>query len=204
MQALGLIETKGLIPAIECADSMLKAAEVELIEKTYVGGGFVTISVTGDVGAVKAAVEAGEASAKLLNETSVISVHVIPRPHTEIDMLFQAQKERKEEKSTEEITVKEANEEILETKENSAINNRKDFSVLQKADVDCLIETEGFHQTIELLEELVVAKLRKLAREYKTFGISGREISKADKKQLIYRFKEYYKDREEESQNGNN
>ncbi len=85
MQALGLIETKGLIAAIESADAMLKAAEVRLIEKTYVGGGLVTIAVTGDVGAVKAAVEAGAASVKKLNNALLLSEHVIPRPHQELE-----------------------------------------------------------------------------------------------------------------------
>lgn len=85
MQALGLIETKGLLAAIESADAMLKAAEVRLVEKTYVGGGLVTIAVTGDVGAVKAAVEAGAASVRKLNNALLLSEHVIPRPHQELD-----------------------------------------------------------------------------------------------------------------------
>ena len=85
MQALGLIETKGLLAAIESADAMLKAAEVSLVEKTYVGGGLVTIAVTGDVGAVKAAVEAGAASVRKLNNALLLSEHVIPRPHQELD-----------------------------------------------------------------------------------------------------------------------
>ncbi|MSS63728.1 BMC domain-containing protein [Velocimicrobium porci] len=200
MQALGLIETKGLIPAIECADAMLKAADVELIEKTYVGGGLVTISVTGDVGAVKAAVEAGEASARLLDETSVLSVHVIPRPHEETDSLFHVRKEIEERKSEKDLFEK--IEENDNTNEILDITSEEDdseikLSVIQKADVDAWIETEGFDKTIELLKEAAVAKLRKLAREYEKFGISGREISKADKKQLIYRFKEYYKDKKE-------
>lgn len=85
MQALGLIETKGLIAAIESADAMLKAAEVSLVEKTLVGGGLVTIAVTGDVGAVKASVEAGAAAIRKLNSTLLISEHVIPRPHQELE-----------------------------------------------------------------------------------------------------------------------
>ena len=76
MQALGMIETKGLIGAIESADTMLKAAEVALLEKTHIGGGLVTVCVVGDVGAVKAAVDAGAAAAQRVGE--LISVHVIP------------------------------------------------------------------------------------------------------------------------------
>lgn len=85
MQALGLIETRGLLAAIVCADVMLKSAQVELLERTLVGGGLVTISVTGDVGAVKAAVEAGAAAVEQLDRAALVSRHVIPRPHNEID-----------------------------------------------------------------------------------------------------------------------
>ena len=86
MQALGLIETKGLIAAIESADTMLKAAEVTLLEKTHVGGGLVTVAVVGDVGAVKAAVDAGASAAQRVGE--LLSVHVIPRPHSTLDGLI--------------------------------------------------------------------------------------------------------------------
>ncbi|MBN7774559.1 BMC domain-containing protein [Clostridium aminobutyricum] len=84
MQALGLIETRGLVAAIESADAMLKAADVTLLEKTYTGGGLVTVVVTGDVGAVKAAVDAGSAAVRHLNGGSLVSEHVIPRPHEEL------------------------------------------------------------------------------------------------------------------------
>lgn len=84
MQALGLIETKGLLAAIEAADTMVKSADVSIIEKTYVGGGLVTVSITGDVGAVKAAIEAGAAAVKKLDEEALVSEHVIPRPHEEL------------------------------------------------------------------------------------------------------------------------
>lgn len=96
MQALGLIETRGLLAAVEGADAMLKAAEVTLIEKTYVGGGLVSIAVTGDVGAVKAAVEAGAAAIQQLSDTLLVSQHVIPRPHEELDNLILPIKPHKE------------------------------------------------------------------------------------------------------------
>lgn len=101
MQALGLIETKGLIAAIESADAMLKAAEVRLVEKTLVGGGLVTVAVTGDVGAVKAAVEAGAAAIKKLNHTLLISEHVIPRPHQELEGIIVSTAEAEENEATE-------------------------------------------------------------------------------------------------------
>ena len=86
LNALGLIETKGLVAAIEAADAMVKAANVTLIGKEHVGGGLVTVLVRGDVGAVKAAVDAGAAAAERGGE--VKSVHVIPRPHADTEKLL--------------------------------------------------------------------------------------------------------------------
>jgi len=84
--ALGMIETKGLVGAIEAADAMVKAANVYLIGKVHVGGGLVTVMVRGDVGAVKAATDAGAAAAQRVGE--LISVHVIPRPHMDVEMVL--------------------------------------------------------------------------------------------------------------------
>jgi len=82
-QALGLVETKGLVGAIEAADAMVKAANVMLIGKEKIGSGLVTVMVRGDVGAVKASVDAGAAAAKRVGE--LFSVHVIPRPHDDVE-----------------------------------------------------------------------------------------------------------------------
>lgn len=84
MEAIGMIETYGLVPAIEAADAMLKAAEVRLLERDFVKGGIVTIIVTGDVAAVKASVDAGAAAAARLGENCLRTQHVIPRPHPEV------------------------------------------------------------------------------------------------------------------------
>ena len=84
--ALGMIETKGLVSSIEAADAMVKAANVTLIGKVHVGGGLVTVMVRGDVGAVKAATDAGAAAAERVGE--LISVHVIPRPHEEVEYIL--------------------------------------------------------------------------------------------------------------------
>ncbi len=81
--ALGMIETRGLIGSIEAADAMVKAADVTLIGKVHVGGGLVTVMVRGEVGAVKAAVDAGAAAAQRVG--NLISQHVIPRPHNEVE-----------------------------------------------------------------------------------------------------------------------
>ncbi len=86
LQALGMIETKGLVGSIEAADAMVKAANVSLIGKVHVGGGLVTVMVRGDVGAVKAAVDAGAAAAERVGE--LISIHVIPRPHSDVEMIL--------------------------------------------------------------------------------------------------------------------
>ena len=86
MHALGMIETKGLVGAVEAADAMVKAANVTLIGKVMVGGGLVTVMVRGDVGAVKAATDAGAAAAGKVGE--LISVHVIPRPHAEVESIL--------------------------------------------------------------------------------------------------------------------
>ncbi|HIU75461.1 MAG TPA: BMC domain-containing protein [Candidatus Pelethocola excrementipullorum] len=85
-QALGLIETKGLVSAIEAADAMVKAANVSLVGKERVGSGLITVMVRGDVGAVKAAVDAGAAAAAQVGE--VVSIHVIPRPHSDVESIL--------------------------------------------------------------------------------------------------------------------
>ena len=89
--ALGMVETKGLVGSIEAADAMVKAANVYLIGKEYVGGGLVTVMVRGDVGAVKAATDAGAAAAQRVGE--LVSVHVIPRPHSEVEVILPSSKE---------------------------------------------------------------------------------------------------------------
>lgn len=84
--ALGMVETKGLVGSIEAADAMVKSANVNLIGKEQIGAGLVTVLVTGDVGAVKAATDAGSEAANRVGE--LISVHVIPRPHNEINSIL--------------------------------------------------------------------------------------------------------------------
>ena len=86
LDALGMVETRGLIGSIEAADAMVKAANVRLIGKEKVGGGFVTVMVRGDVGAVKAATDAGAAAAEKVGE--LVSVHVIPRPHSDVESIL--------------------------------------------------------------------------------------------------------------------
>jgi len=86
MEALGMVETRGLTGSIEAADAMVKAANVILIGKEYIGAGYVTVFVRGDVGAVKAATDAGAAAARKVGE--LVAVHVIPRPHAEVEAIL--------------------------------------------------------------------------------------------------------------------
>ena len=85
-EALGMVETKGLVGSIEAADAMVKAANVRLIGKEQIGSGLVTVMVRGDVGAVKAAVESGSAAAGRLGE--LVAAHVIPRPHSDVEKIL--------------------------------------------------------------------------------------------------------------------
>ena len=94
MIALGMIETKGLVGSIEAADAMVKAANVKLIGKETIGGGYVTVMVRGDVGAVKAATDAGAAAAGRIGE--LVSVHVIPRPHGDLEFILPSTEEKVE------------------------------------------------------------------------------------------------------------
>jgi microcompartment protein CcmL/EutN len=222
MQALGLIETKGLLASIEAADTMVKSADVSIIEKTYVGGGLVTIAVTGDVGAVKAAIEAGVAAVKNLNEEALVSEHVIPRPHEELESIIgpkssvETQEALVSDEKVEEVeeiqeiqqiqdaedleVVEEIQntEEVEEIQNSDALDNDLDklhkgsLDNLHKDDVDNLVVKNGIEKTVLILSKLKVVKLRNLAREYKDFGITGRVISKAGKNQLLAKFKLYY------------
>jgi microcompartment protein CcmL/EutN len=85
-EALGMVETRGLIGSVEAADAMVKAANVVLVGKEYIGQGYVTVLIRGDVGAVKAATDAGAAAARRVGE--LISVHVIPRPHADVERIL--------------------------------------------------------------------------------------------------------------------
>lgn len=89
MQAIGMIETKGLLASIEAADAMVKSANVNILEKVYIGGGYVSITITGDIGAVKSAVDAGVSAVNRLNEKSLVSHHVIARPHYDLERIIE-------------------------------------------------------------------------------------------------------------------
>ena len=182
MKALGLIETIGLVAAVEAADAMLKAADVALIDKAYVGGGLVSIAVTGEVAAVKAAVDAGAAAVRQMSSTLLVSQHVIPRPHEELENVMVAVTPLDE---MEIQTVK-------KTAEAKVAPSIPDVYELSKEALDKVVHENGLKAAVEILNKLKVTKLRNLARGYKEFGIVGRLISKADKQTLLAEFKKFY------------
>lgn len=206
MKALGLIETKGTLAAVEAADAMVKAADVTLVEKTRVGGGLVTITVTGDVAAVQAAVDAGVAAVERIAASSLAAKLVIPRPHEELEILFTPKGpggktdpgvRDEEELEAEGAAVGETVEEVVgdvvgevEESPHPALPEKLDRQTL-----DSIIEKYGIAEGMAMADGLKVTALRTLAREYGEIKISGREVSKANKQLLLEELKSYYEAR---------
>lgn len=221
MQALGMIETKGTLAAVEAADAMLKAADVALLEKTKVGGGLVTVTVTGDVAAVTAAVDAGAAAVERLGSDCLRARHVIPRPHGELEGMFgggtdgggpgndgpedSGPEDNGPVGYTPEVPHPDTGAQehaILPVNENNEPENNDAITAptasdsatpLHKPSFDLLVETSGAEQAIKALVNLKTTQLRALAREYPEFVIAGREISKAGKTQLLRQLEAFYK-----------
>lgn len=203
MDALGMIETKGLIAAIEACDVMLKTANVSLVGKRKSTATLVTILITGDVGAVKASVEAGAAAAEKVTPGSLLSAHVIPRPIQNIEKAFGPGDTPKKpsgsgEKSVEEVspeseldsTSEESSDEVLESS-NSA-SEPTESTAEAKAPVESVDESEG-EISFDSLQKMSVSELRKLARRQPDLGISGRKISSANKQILLSYLQPHYK-----------
>ena len=149
MQAIGMIETRGVLAAIESADVMLKTANVRLVSKEKVGGGLITVIVEGDVAAVKASVEAGAYAVENLDKSLLVSKHVIPRPVSDVhDLLLADIKELKEEKNLskdkEEIIISDKVEGSLELKEEKDLSKEKEEIIVSD-------KVEG---SLELKEEI--------------------------------------------------
>ena len=205
MKALGLIETKGTLAAVEAADAMVKAADVTLVEKTRVGGGLVTITVTGDVAAVQAAVDAGVAAVERIAASSLAAKLVIPRPHEELEILFTPKGpggktdpgvRDEEEPEAEDAAVGEVVEEVVEEVEDVEESPPPARPAqLGRAPGDCVIEKYGIAEGMAMADGLKVTALRTLAREYGELKISGREVSKANKQLLLEELKSYYEAR---------
>ena len=205
MKALGLIETKGTLAAVEAADAMVKAADVTLVEKTRVGGGLVTITVTGDVAAVQAAVDAGVAAVERIAASSLAARLVIPRPHEELEILFTPKGPggktdpgvTDEEELEEGAAVGETVEEVV----GDVVGEVEEFphpalpEKLDRQTLDSIIEKYGIAEGMAMADGLKVTALRTLAREYGELKISGREVSKANKQLLLEELKSYYEAR---------
>ncbi len=215
--ALGLIETKGLIGAIEAADAMVKAANVKLVSKEKITAALVTVKIIGEVAAVKSAVDAGAAAAQKVCQ--LVSVHVIPRPDEQLnDIIFTPELnvvsvEEKEsfvidnDDKTQEIDINETSEEhgksieqqeflFEEVKEEKVRKQRKKISstietLKNEAISELQEESTNVKQDIpseDELSNLNVHELRHLARAFENFPIKGRQISRANREELIEYF----------------
>lgn len=236
MESIGLIETKGLLAAIESADVMAKSANIKILEKIYVGGGLVSITICGDVGAVKSAVEAGASAVKRLGENLLVSNHVIARPHEELGSILKVDPSMEKEESileqvltaikieevnVEEIGVEEELKEEFQSElkfeteagfeakckdevlnlESEELTLKKNESVDYKNIVDSLVKEKidqlaSENKMIEIeksLKESKISMLRKLIKEYKSFTLASKSISKLSKEDLIKKILDYYK-----------
>lgn len=208
MKALGLVETKGLLAAVEASDVMLKTAEVTLTQKEVVGGGLVTIMVQGDVAAVKTAVDAAASAVTKLGESLLATIHVIPRPDESLRLFEAAAEVEIETKAEVENPADDLNsqkEEGVVKAESQAANEKPEAETLQEESKE--IENDATPaspsqevtevsyselgkagKTAEIENELSAMKvleLRKLAKKQQNFSINKKDVHKANKEQLI-------------------
>lgn len=199
MDALGMIETKGLIAAIEACDVMLKTANVSLVGKRKSTATLVTILITGDVGAVKASVEAGAAAAEKVTPGSLLSAHVIPRPIQNIEKAFGPEDKTKKPSGSGEKTVDEVTPEV------GSASSEDEASHAKVEEAPAEASSEGSQEELvedaesqgelsfDSLQKMSVSELRKLARRQPDLGISGRKISSANKQSLLNYLQAHYK-----------
>lgn len=204
MNALGMIETKGLVGSIEAADAMLKAANVVLASKTHVGGGLVTVMVRGDVGAVKAAVDAGAAAAERVGE--LVSVHVIPRPAADVEYIIDpltpapdpepeppaAEPEQEPEAPAPAAEPEVPSDPVPEEAAPAAepVQASAEEEPADPEEEEEVQAGEFADLSEETMRKMTVAKLRAAARALGTTGMSPREIRFAKKEELIARILE--------------
>lgn len=167
MNAIGLIETKGLIPAIEAVDVMLKTAQVQLIERSLVGGGIVTVIVTGDVAAVTAAVDAGATAVLKFGQAKLNTQHVIPRPHNEVGSIV-----------------------LTQTEETENIEEQLAIIELDSIQVEDPEVTTLEATTDAELSSLAIQELRELAANYDNLGLSDKALGIANKATLLKKIRE--------------
>ncbi len=212
MQALGFIETRGLIAAIESADAMLKAAEVRLVERTFVKGGIVTITVTGDVAACRASVDAAASAAARMGGT-ILSTHVIPRPHESLDgsMIGSVDPvwEQEEIENTEDKLEEEAFEEEPETADEETSKEEPEAAGEEKPDqnpeseakkaganrayVESTVETDGIDKAISALKRSRTAEIREmLLGEYPETNLNSESAANMTKREMLDWLKDFY------------
>ena len=186
MKALGMIELYGYLAAVEALDSALKAANVSSLGATKVGGGLVTVMVEGDVGAVKASMDAAVSAAERVGE--VISVHVIPRPHESVGEMLKPPTPPAPEKSPEpkpepELKLEPEAETVPEVSE-TPIAEVSDNAVIEEP-----VKAESY--TEEMLEKMSVSKLRTIARELQVDNMTREQIRFGKKTELIQNILEF-------------
>ena len=212
MQALGFIETRGLIAAIESADAMLKAAEVRLVERTFVKGGIVTITVTGDVAACRASVDAAASAVARMGGT-ILSTHVIPRPHESLDgsmigsvdpVWVQEEIENTEDKleedafeeepeTAEEETSKEEPEAAGEEKPDQNPESEAKKAGANRAYVESTVETDGIDKAISALKRSRTAEIREmLLGEYPETSLNSESAANMTKREMLDWLKDFY------------
>lgn len=211
MQALGFIETRGLIAAIEGADAMLKAAEVRLVERTFVKGGIVTITVTGDVAACRASVDAAASAVARMGGT-ILSTHVIPRPHESLDgsmigsvdpVWEQEEIENTEDKleeafeeepeTAEEETSKEEPEAAGEEKPDQNPESEAKKAGANRAYVENTVETDGIDKAISVLKRSRTAEIKEmLLGEYPETNLSSESAANMTKREMLDWLKDFY------------
>ena len=208
-RALGMIETRGLIASIEAADAMVKAANVQLVGKEKVQGGLITILVVGETAAVKSAVDAGAAAAQRVGE--IVSTHIIPRPDDQLDEIVEGVTiERKPRKQEEKIFQEKKPEPVAKqkaikakeiVKEDQPVPRISSSSTIDRLKKEALGKTTpaektqvtkppvNFNFMMAELEVMNVHQLRRFARDIENFPIKGREISRANRGELLDFFK---------------
>lgn len=212
MQALGFIETRGLIAAIEGADAMLKAAEVRLVERTFVKGGIVTITVTGDVAACRASVDAAASAVARMGGT-ILSTHVIPRPHESLDgsMIGSVDPvwEQEEIENTEDKLEEDAFEEEPERAEEETSKEEPEAAGEEKTDqnpeseakkaganrayVESTVETDGIDKVISVLKRSRTAEIKEmLLGEYPETNLSSESAANMTKREMLDWLKDFY------------
>lgn len=202
MQALGMIETRGLTGAVEALDAMLKSANVTFVSKEKVGSGLITIMVTGDIGAVKASVDAGAAAAERLSQ--LVGVHVMARPHDDLELILKEENQENQEESLKEELKIEKKDELLENKSledavveekkegNEALEEKKNKE-LSKKYLESSFEKEGLEFIEKEIKKASFNNLKKLIKEYSDISIAKKDFAKINKDTLIEKLLTYYK-----------